>query len=305
MPSLGNVINTQLLLLSLISIGFITAKTGTVDKHGASTLGELVLNLLLPCNILSSFISTGGREIITSLALVFVISACLTLGSYFLGKFLLYRFLRPEQTKVLCYATFMSNAAFLGNPVVESIYGLSGLVYASVFLMPIRICMWTLGLALFTGRGGGIRKVVFHPCLIATYIGLIFMFGGMGVPVFINRLVFTVGNCTTAFSMFVVGHILAQAGLKKTVTKTVFYYSFIRLLFLPLVLMILLLACGADPLIAGVSVALTGMPAPSTVSILANKYGGDSELASRIILASVLLSMLTVPVLVMAVNRFF
>ncbi|MDR1585974.1 MAG: AEC family transporter [Treponema sp.] len=303
MPSLNNIINTQLLLLSLIIIGVIIAKTGIVDKHGASMLGELVLNLLLPCNILSSFISAEGR--IMSLALVFVISACLTLGSYFLGKFLLYRFMEPEQTKVLCYSTLMSNAAFLGNPVVESIYGLSGLVYASVFLMPLRICMWTLGLALFTGKGGGIRKVVLHPCLIATYIGLVFMFGRIGVPVFIDRLIFTVGDCTTAFSMIVVGHVLAQVNLRNIITKTVFYYSFIRLLFIPLVLMITLLLCRVDPLIAGVSVALAGMPAPSTVSILANKYGGDSELASKIILVSVLLSMLTVPAWTIAVSRFF
>jgi predicted permease len=305
MPSLSNVINTQLLLLSLIIIGFITAKTGMVDKHGASTLGEMVLNLLLPCNILSSFIGTGNRDVFMSLTLVFIIAACLVLGSYFLGRFFFYRFLRPEQIKVLCYSTFMSNAAFLGNPVVESIYGIPGLVYASVFLLPLRICMWTLGLSLFTGKGIGIRKVIFHPCLIATYIGLAVMFGGIGVPVFFSRLVFTVGDCTTAFSMFVVGHVLAQVRPGRIITKTVLYYSFIRLLFLPFVLMAMLFVCGVDPLIAGVSVALTGMPAPSTVSILANKYGGDSELASKIILVSVLLSLLTVPVWVMAVNRFF
>jgi predicted permease len=189
--------------------------------------------------------------------------------------------------------------------VVESIYGISGLMYASVFLLPPRIAMWTLGLSLFTGKGQGIRKVVFHPCLIATYIGLVVMFAGAGVPVFLNRLILTVGNCTTAFSMFVVGHILAQVNPGKIITKTVLYYSFIRLLFLPFVLMVILFASGADPLIAGVSIAMTGMPAPSTVSILAGKYGGDSELASKMILVSVLLSLLTVPVWVMAVSRFF
>jgi predicted permease len=70
------------------------------------------------------------------LILVFVISSCLVLGSYFLGRFVFYRFLRPEQIKVLCYGTLMSNAAFPGDPVVESIYDISGLMCASVFLLP-------------------------------------------------------------------------------------------------------------------------------------------------------------------------
>jgi predicted permease len=44
------------------------------------------------------------------------------------------------------------------------------------------------------------------------------------------------------------------------------------------------------------------MPAPANSSILAHRYNSDSELASKILLVSVLLSMLTIPALVMLIR---
>ncbi|GHV96294.1 transporter [Spirochaetia bacterium] len=306
MVSFDNIINTQLLLLSLIAIGVITAKSKLVDKQGAATLSELVLNVLLPCNILSSFINNEGKDIFRSLALMLIISVFIQAAAFVLGKYVFYRAMPPEQKNVLCYSTLISNASFLGNPVVESIFGLSALVYASVYLLPLRVSMWTLGMSLFTGGGkGNIKKIALHPCMIATYLGVILLLTGWNPPPVINRIVFSVGNCLTAISMIVVGNILAQVSLRKIITKTVLYFSFIRLLLLPAALIGILFLLRTDPLIAGVSVALTGMPAPATASILASKYGGDSELASRLTLVSVLLSMLTVPAMVMLIGYLF
>lgn len=44
-------------------------------------------------------------------------------------------------------------------------------------------------------------------------------------------------------------------------------------------------------------VVLSGMPAGSTTAILAEKYGGDAEYASKCIFLSTLLSLATIPLL--------
>jgi predicted permease len=232
------------------------------------------------------------------------------MAAYFLGKYVFFRAMPPEQQKVLRYGILISNAAYLGNPVIESIYGLSGLIYASAFLMPMRLIMWSLGLAIFTGKGDGpwtgVKKNVLHPCLVATYAGLIILVSGWKPPVLINKLVFSVGDCTTPFSMIVVGLILARIQLRSIITKTVLYYTFLRLVFIPLILLgvLLLLAdlVRLDPLVMGIAVALAGMPAPAAASIMANKYHSDSGLASKMLLVSVLLSMLTIPAWVMLIR---
>jgi predicted permease len=303
----NDIIGTQVFLIALMSIGVILAKIKLVDKPGVSTLSNMVIYLLLPCNILSSFFSAGGRDMLFSLGQIILISVFLSAATYFLGKYVFFRSMPPEQKKVLHFSTFVSNAAFLGNPVVESIYGLPGLAYASAFLLPMRIVMWTFGLALFIGTedrkgSGGIVKILLHPCLVATYLGAIVLITGLKPGAFISRLAFSVGNCTTPISMIVVGLILAQVKLKNILSKTVFYYAFLRLVLLPLALLGVLLLLKPDTLVMGVAVALTGMPAPANASILANKYHSDSELTSKMLLVSVVLSMLTIPAWVMLIR---
>ena len=42
---------------------------------------------------------------------------------------------------MLQYCTLVSNGGFLGNPVAEGVYGDMGLLYASLFLIPMRVVM--------------------------------------------------------------------------------------------------------------------------------------------------------------------
>jgi predicted permease len=302
MADFSGIINTQLLLLGLIGIGVITAKTGVVDSHSRGVLSNLVLYLLLPGKIVSSFIGSR-KDLLFSLVMVLIVSTAVMLTACALGQYVFFRRSPRDQKKVLCYSTLCSSATFLGNPVVEGLYGSLGLIYASVFLFPIRIFTWTAGLRIFTGTGGSVKKALVHPCLIATYTGLVLMFSGWIPPVFIRDLALSLGNCTTPFSMLVVGHTLGRTGLQKLVTKTVLYYTLIRLALIPLALWGILLAFKTDPVVTGVTVTLTGMPAPTTAAILAAAYGGDAELASKIILTSVLFSMLTIPGLIFLIRQ--
>lgn len=59
----------------------------------------------------------------------------------------------PEgKRKCLEYGIICSNAGFLGNPIAEGMYGIEGLVLASIYLIPKRIMMWSSGLAIFSKK---------------------------------------------------------------------------------------------------------------------------------------------------------
>jgi predicted permease len=91
--------------------------------------------------------------------------------------------------------------------------------------------------------------------------------------------------------------------LKNIVSKTAFYYAFLRLVVVPLALLGVLLLFKVDTLVMGIAVTLAGMPAPANASILANRYNADSGLASRVLLVSIVLSMLTIPAWVMLIRH--
>ena len=295
----------QIFLLCLMMIGLTCAKIRIIDEHSRLSLSDLILDVFLPCTILSSFFGTDISKL-PSLGMIFIISALTLAACFVLARYVLYPKAEPEQKKVLLYATIISNASFLGNPVIEGIYGLGALVYSSVYLIPLRAALWTLGVAIFSGGKGNIKKFIFHPCLVATYLGFVVMLTGFTPPSVVSRLVISLGNCTTPVSMIIAGSILGMVKPKQLFTRLTLYYSFIRLLFIPLTLMGILLmfrsvfpaVFSIDPVVCGVSVILSGTPAAVTTSILANKYGYGREFASKIVFVSTLLSIVTLPVLI-------
>jgi len=286
----------QILLLVLMAAGVISAKTKILNEQSRNSLSDLILSIFLPCNILYSFFGTDSSRL-PSLAILLVVSSGLLVIGFFLGK-LLFRKCGVEQKKVLLYGTIISNANFLGNPIVESIFGIDALIYTAVYLIPIRVAIWTLGIAIFTGASGSMKKVVLHPCLIATYLGFIVMFTGFRAPPMLSRIIVTLGSCTTPLSMIVVGSILGLVQAKKLINGLTLYYSSIRLLFIPLLAMGIMLLIHPDPVVTGVAVILSGTPAPVTTAILASKYNSDSELAGKMVFMSTLLSIVTLPVLI-------
>lgn len=93
------------------------------------------------------------------------------------------------------------------------------------------------------------------------------------------------------------GAILADVPPKTVFDPKCFYLVAVRQLLLPAVCLVALRLLGVDPLTAGVSVVLTGMPIGSTTAILAQKYGADAQFASKCVFISTLTSLVTVPIL--------
>ena len=289
----SNVLVVQIFLICLVVVGIITVKARIVDGHTRNSLSDIVLYIFLPCNILSSFFGTD-ISLLPSIGIMLVISSGILAFTLILSL-VLYKRINPEQKKVLLYGTIISNANFLGIPVVEGIYGITGVPYVAAYVLPLRIAVWTFGLAIFIGGKSNLKKVFFHPCLIATYLGLLVMITGFTPPALLSRLVYSLGNCTTPVSMMVVGCILAMVDVRKLVSKLTVLYTFVRLAFIPFCVMGILLLIRPAPMVTGVSVLLSGMPAAVTTTILADKYGADKELASSMAFMSTLLSIFTAP----------
>ena len=297
MPETSNSLEMQVFLICLMMVGLVAVKTRIIDDHTRTSLSDLILDVFLPCNVLSSFFDASGSKFL-SLGIIFIISSLTLVVCFVLSKYVFYKNAGRDQKNVLLYATIVTNASFLGNPVIESIYGFGALIYSAVFIIPLRVALWTVGIALFSGMRGGIRKIVFHPCLVATYLGFIVMLTGYVPPKLISRVVFSLGNCTTPISMMVVGSVLGLVKIKQLFSKMTFYYTAIRLLLIPLMVLGVLLILRPEPVVTGVSVILCGTPAAVTTSILANKYEGDRELASKIVFTSTLFSIITIPGLI-------
>jgi hypothetical protein len=236
-------------------------------------------------------------EIFRQFAQVLLVSIGVQVVSVILGK-ILYGKKETGHRMSLQYGVICSNAGFLGNPVAEEVFGSMGLAMASVFLIPMRIMMWSSGIAIFTQSTdwkATTKKVITHPCILACIVGMVLMITQWAPPAVITKTITTIGNCNTALSMMVIGMILADADVRKMFDREVLTYSLLRLILMPLTLYVVCLALKLPYLVTGVCVILTAMPAGATTSILASKYGCDEVFATRLVVASTVLSMITIP----------
>lgn len=150
-----------------------------------------------------------------------------------------------------------------------------------------------------------LRKLVTHPCIVSIAVG----FGVMGLttagvelPAPVGATVSALADCTTALGMVAVGGILSDCRLRDLLDREVLTYSLYRLIIIPLCVLLGLAVLPVDALSAQVSVLLTAMPAASTTAMLAAKYRRDALSASELVMSSTLLSMVTVPLVVLTVT---
>ena len=271
---MGNTLELQITLFILIGTGYLVKKRGIVSDEGQKNITDLVIDVVLPLNILTAFVNTESGGSITDCLQILAVSAviqafCLVYGG------IAYRNKPDGRKRCLKYGIICSNAGFLGNPIAEGIYGPTGLMLASIYLLPLRIMMWSEGLRIFSNESNPvekIRRVVLHPCVIACFAGLFLMLTRIQLPSVILLSASMIGRCNTALSMFVIGMILSRTDLRTILDRDVIRYSFERLLLIPALVWAGCRAFSLNPMVTGLSVILAAMPAGATTSMLAAKY---------------------------------
>ena len=208
MMDLSGLLVKQGQLFLLLALGLLFKRKNILDDDFRRGLTELIIKLVLPCSILQSFRMEFNGQVLRQTWEILVVSTVLQLGCWLLAL-VLYRRQEPSKQPALQYATLCSNAAFLGSPVVDGIFGSQGLLLSSIYLTPQRIAMWTVGLGFFTKSGGQKlwKKILGNPCIDAVFLGLALMLTQWRLPQVLGGTIQAVGGCNTALSMFLIGMI--------------------------------------------------------------------------------------------------
>ena len=284
-------LSAQLLLVEklfiLMLVGLLLSKKKIITQEGERTLSALILKVVLPCSIITSFLGEVTPQKLWQSLNIFLLSLGIQVASYFLAR-ILYLKCAPEHRTVMQYATICSNSGTMGTPVAEGIFGQEGVFLSAIFLIPLRVAMWTL-------EKGVVRRTLTHPCIVAVFLGIVLMLTQAQLPPLAIDCLKTVGTCNAALSMILIGSIMGRMDLKLLWHRDTLYFSMVRLLLLPAAVLLACTVLGLPPMVRNVAVVLTAMPAGSTTSILALQYGGDAPFASAITALTTVLSLAAVP----------
>lgn len=297
-------INQVGILFIVMLIGVYARKKKFINDEAKKGITDLIVNITLPCMVIASFNQKLSMELLRNAGIVLIISFAIHISCFFLSKILFIRY--PDDIKsVLRYSAVFSNAAFMGYPVLEGLYGSLGVFYASIYSIPYRIFMWTFGVALFAKgkKQDYVKEIFLNPGILAVFVGLIISATSIQVPVMISKTMSIMGAMTTPLSMIVVGATLADVkigGVFKEIP--VWYNSIIRLVVIPIFLLLILKALGVKDIVLATVVLLTAMPTGAMTAILAGKYEANSSFASKCVFTSTTLSVVTIPLIALLIK---
>lgn len=296
MQALLTIASKVAVMLIMIAVGYIITKKGVLTLQGAGEITSLLLKIVTPCLIVSSFLTAEGDLPPGEMLLAAALSALsMIIG---IGLSLLCFRREPEvRKKTLRFCTVFCNAGFMGIPLVQAITGDEGVVYGSFFIAVFNLICWTYGYRMMNGAGRlSVKNAVLNPGVIGLAIGLPIYFLKIPVPQVLSEPVQFFSGLNTPLAMLVIGSYVARVNAREFLSDAgVYKAAALRLVLAPAVFLPFLLLAHPTPALLVSCAVQASCPVAANAVLFSVQYGGDSELASKTVAASTVLSILTIP----------
>ena len=326
-----------LVLLLFAAPGFVLKKLNMLGDGAKTTLSNILLYVCQPALILAAFtvfsdedyaeiLATPRTELLTNFGIAAAVSLFSLLAMFGLCKLIFIKYKNRSAADVYTYIAMFSNCGFLGVPFIRMMAGSDAAVavmYIMVFNLVFAVLIWTLGVYLITHDRKEIsaKKVLINPTIIASAVALlmffvpqinIFMLDGVRELATIPSALSTM---TAPLAMILVGIALAELPIKNIFANPrVYLAGALRLIVAPFVAygIALLLRLIFVPHLAGgftgtvyvfiAPVIAMAMSPASLIVAMTEHYGGEKELAAAAYVNNTLLSIITVPLVMLAMG---
>lgn len=297
----STILNQTIIMLILIGVGVVCAKTKLISEASNKDLSKFVLQVVNPVVIFVSYQREYRTELAKNLLLTFVLSvgamAALVLPSYV--------FVRKKEGKefeIERFSSVYSNCGFMGIPLVNAIYHEEGVFYLTAFITVFNLVVWTHGVILISGQKDlrQVVKVFYSPTIISILLGLITFFAQVKLPQTALTALGYIKDMNTPVAMIVSGVTIAATNVPKLLKNIrVYYVCFLKLLVMPLILAVpFSLLSGVDEIVRMTILIAAAAPPAAMCTLLSIRYGKNSIYSSEIFTAGTILSVGSLPLVV-------
>ena len=293
----------------LIAVGYICDKVGLVTRRGIKQMTDIVLLIVAPAVIIQSYNQEFDANLAKNLGISFIYATVAHIVMIILSKFLFSK-KDPVKYGIDRICSIYTNSGFMGIPLMTSVLGPEGVFYGSAFLALFNLTLWTQGIAAIKGKQKEkvhpiaiIKQMFLNPGVIGILIGFLIFFTPISLPDAVGQAIGHIANLNTPLAMIVIGTYIARSNIFQALKEVRIYYtSFIRLIFFPLIMIPMYLLLPSDSLVYLSNFIALACPTAAATSMLAAKYGGDAIYASKITAISAILSIVTIPLVVIVIG---
>lgn len=289
-----------IILFFLIGVGFICGRTKFLADSAVTGITDFVLYVVTPCVMIQSFQRTFEVSLAGAFLQSLIFATVVTVISYFIARFTL-RDNDKRRESVYRFAAIFSNCGFMALPLESALLGADGMFFGAAFLAVFNIFGWTLGLQMMTHNRQllSIKKLITNPGILGVFCGLLLFFTSTTLPELIAAPVDYLAALNTPLPMVVIGYHLSHANLRAILRDVRAWLSMAeRLIIIPLAGLAFGLLIGMNTTALCACMIALCTPTAAMCTMFSVIYGQDSELSVGLVSFSTVLSILTMPLII-------
>lgn len=295
-------LNQMPVLFIFMAIGFLLNKKELLPRDSSAALSKLETYLFVPCLVFSVFYKYCTVDNFKQKSVYILYGTAIMAVSLVIGIFLAKLFARDGYLrKIYTYSFAVANFSFMGNAVVLGVFGERILFDYMIFTLPLNLYVYSIGTASLIPDEKGRKislKAFVNPIFISLILGAVCGLCAIPLPKFMTSAVSSAGACMSPLAMLLTCFVIGGYSLKKLASdKKIYLASLIRLIILPTVFMLVLLAFKTDSAIIRAALCATAMPLGLNTVVFPAAYGGDTTPGASMALISHLISIVTIPVM--------
>lgn len=307
------IVGLVLPFFGLILVGYITARLVRQPQDALGWFNIFIVYLALPA-LFFKLLAVTPIEELTRWSFVFTnIGVTFAVFAFIIAIGVWMRRAGLADATIQGLAGAYGNIGYMGPGLAIIAFGERAAVPVALIFCFENIMHFTLTPTLMAVADGGreskgallagiARRVLLHPFIIATAIGVLTAASGVSVPLPLQRLVDYLAQAAAPCALFVMGVTLALRPLKR-VPVELGYIVPAKLVLHPALMYLALSWLGNfDPAWVFTAVLMAALPTATNVFVIAQQYGFWVQRASATILVTTSLSVLTVSGLLAAIT---
>lgn len=310
---MGILIEQMLMFFIILGCGFVGAKVKLLTPEIVQALSRFMMVIICPMMVLCAFppaiqYDNAGIIALSVMPVYAVLYVVLTIFSYLLATGLR---LRGDKRKIFMSHCLFGNVGFFGLPLVQEIFDPIGVIAFSFCMLVDNVFVWTEGVILTSGTGGGekpsvkllLRKLI-NPVMVGFIVGLILMALRVSPDSLVLRSFDSIGSCAKPLALLYIGGTIGymKLGEIKKAWPSIFVII-VKLIVVPITAYNILDYLGLNQAALEAIVLVLAMPSMASISVMSENFGSsESEYAAQGVFIVTLASLITIP-LVMSVCR--
>ena len=309
MHGFWEVLSAVLPVFCLTGIGVLLRQINWLTAEADQTLIRVVVNVLVPCLILDKVVGNPALRDLRNLLIPPLFGfggICLGLAVAWMLRRVSGAITEPEQRTFAAVNGFQ-NYGYVPQPIIEQLFPTGTLGVLFLHNLGVDTGMWTLGLITLGHAGfGEWRRLINAPILgVLVAVALNFLFAAPWFPSqfvvafrFIGTTNQMLGVCAFPLAIVLIGATMAEtfealrggAGLRLMGVSVL-----VRCMIMPVLMLAAARFIPCSPELQRVLIVEAAMPAAVFPIVMARHYGGDVLTAVRVVVATSVVGLFTIP----------